>query len=75
MKILTLLLTGVLAVLTGCAAHNVRENGQCKVEGDCFKPLACSAGVCVRERFSGGHVCQVDNDCAPNIHCVDLKCE
>jgi len=74
-KTLSLFLLGSLFASAGCAAHNVREGGQCKSDGDCFKPLACSAGVCVRERFSVGHKCEVDADCGGSSHCVDLRCQ
>ena len=75
MKTLNLLLMGSLLALAGCAAHNIREGGECKSNGDCVKPLDCSGGTCVREHFSAGHKCETDADCMGTNRCIDRKCQ
>ncbi len=75
MKRLSLLLLGLPILLVGCGAHNVREGAECKSTGDCARPLACSAGVCVREHLSQGGKCKVDADCMGTLRCIDKKCQ
>jgi hypothetical protein len=75
MKTLNLILLSSLFVFAGCAAHNVREGGECKSNGDCVKPLDCSGGTCVREHFSSGHKCEADADCMGVNRCIDRKCQ
>jgi len=75
MKTMNLLLLGALFALAGCGAHNIREGGLCASNGDCSKPLVCSAGTCVRQHFSSGHKCEVDADCMGTNRCIDRKCQ